>query len=627
MTFTLPRRPRVLMLAPIALAAALVACGGSDDDDAPSVQPLELTIAHINDHHSNLDPFADQVMKIGGVDTQVSLGGFARVTQAFKAYDGRTDVLKLHAGDANTGTLYYTLFKGQADAALMNTVCFDAMAVGNHEFDDGDAQLKSFIDALHAGACQTPVLAANVRPQVGTPLAPKAADDFIKPHTIKTIQGVPVGIVGISVKGKTQNSSSPLPSTAFDDEVVAAQRSIDQLKAQGVRHIVLLTHIGYDADQALAARLTDVDAIIGGDSHTLLGEFSAQGSGYASAGAYPTQAVNKDGKPVCIGQAWEYSKAIGELRVSFNDQGEVSACGGQASLIIGDSFKRKDAAGAWTAVDAATQAQIVAAVGTDKGLKLLGADAGAASLLAGYSGQVDELKQQPIGSTTQALCLVRTPGESTNRSAGVVGCEDANTRARGSDVAQLVAESFLSASLRADIAIQNAGGVRVPLKAGPITMGDAFTVLPFTNVLVELPLTGAQVAAVLEDALGNYLDAGQSTGGGHPYAAGLRWHLDMSQAKGQRFTQIEVKHRATGNWSAIDPATTYIVATNDFIAKGQDGYAAFKPIYDSGNYVNNYLLYTQTFVDYIRAKGTVGRPAAGDYSHQSVITKDGVRLP
>ncbi len=111
----------------------------------------------------------------------------------------------------------------------------------------------------------------------------------------------------------------------------------------------------------------------------------------------------------------------------------------------------------------------------------------------------------------------------------------------------MVAAAFLNASLRADIAIQNAGGVRVPIKAGTITMGDAFTVLPFTNVLVELPLTGAQVAAVLEDAVSNYLDAGQSTGGGHPYAAGLRWRLDMSKAKGQRFTQIEVKDRRIGN--------------------------------------------------------------------------------
>ncbi|MDO5692380.1 MAG: 5'-nucleotidase C-terminal domain-containing protein [Pseudomonadota bacterium] len=620
-------------MAPIALATALVACGGGNDDKpaptqpAPDAKPLALTIAHINDHHSSLDPFANQVMNIGGTDTQVELGGFARVSSAFKAYDGRDDVLKLHAGDANTGTLYYTLFKGKADAELMNTVCFDAMGVGNHEFDDGDGQLKSFIDALHAGACKTPVLAANVKPQVGTPLAPKAADDYLKPYAIKTVKDVSIGIIGISVKGKTQNSSSPLPTTAFEDEAVAAQRTIDQLKGQGVRHIVLLTHIGYEADKALAAKLTDVDVIIGGDSHTLLGDFSSLGDGYAASGPYPTQAVNKDGKPVCIGQAWEYSKAIGEMRVNFNSAGEVTACEGQSSLIIGDSFNRKDANGTWTPVDAATQQQITTAVAANKSLKLLTADAGAATALQRYSGQVDELKKQSIGATTDALCLVRTPGHTTNRSAGTPGCEEANKLARGSDIAQVVAQSFLNASLRADIAIQNAGGVRVPLKAGTITMGDAFTVLPFTNVLVELPLTGAQVASVLEDAVGHYLDAGQAEGGGHPYAAGLRWNLDMSQPKGKRFSQIQVKDRKTGNWSAIDPAKTYIVATNDFIAKGQDGYATFKPIYDSGNFVNNYLLYTQTFVDYIRAKGTVTRPAAGEYSHQSVITKSGVRLP
>ena len=614
-----------LFLAPIALAASLAACGGSDDD-SNKFSPLDLTIAHINDHHSNLAPFSAQAMKIGGVETQVELGGFARVTSAFKQYAGRDDVLKLHAGDANTGTLYYTLFKGKADADMMNTVCFDAMSVGNHEFDDGDSQLKSFIDHLHAGACKTSVLAANIRPQIGTPLAPKAQNDYLKPYTIKSIKGVQVGIVGLSIKNKTQNASSPLPTTAFEDEAVAAQRAIEQLKTEGIRHIVLLTHMGYEADKALASKLTDVDVIIGGDSHTLLGDFTAQGTGYTASGAYPTQAINKDGKPVCIGHAWEYTKALGEMRLSFNDQGEVASCTGQASLLIGDSFKRKGADGAWAAVDATTQQQIAAAVAADKSLKMLSPDAAASTLLQSYSGQVDEMKKEPIGSTADALCLVRTPGESTNRSAGVVGCESANQLARGSDAAQVVAQAFLNASLRADIAIQNAGGVRVPLPAGTITMGDAFTVLPFTNVLVELPLTGQQVAAVLEDALSAYLDAGQATGGGHPYAAGLRWNLDMSKAKGERFTSIEVKNRQTGSWSAINPAQTYIVATNDFIAKGQDGYAAFKPIYDSGNYVNNYLLYTQTFVNYIRTNGTISRPAADDYSHQSVITKAGVKL-
>lgn len=587
---------------------------------------LELTIAHINDHHSHLEPIPDQIVRIGGIDTQLELGGFARVTSAFRSYEGRDNVLRLHAGDASTGTVYYTLFKGQADADMMNTICFDAMAVGNHEFDDGDAQLKGFIEHLHAGHCKTPVLSANVHPQVGTPLAPQTAHDYIQPYAIKTIRGVRVGIVGITIKRKTQASSSPLPSTAFEDETSATQRTINQLKAHGVRHIVLLTHQGYGADKAMAAKLTDVDVIIGGDSHTLLGDFSAQGRLALSAGPYPTRVVNRDGKPVCIGQAWEFSKAMGELNVSFNAEGEVTSCTGQASLIIGDSFKRKDASGQWAAVDTFTHQQIKAAAAAEASLKMLAEDAVALNVLRTYSSQTEQMQKEPIGEASQALCLVRTPGESFNASRDVVGCENANQRAHGSDVAQIAAQSFLRTSLRADLALHNAGGVRLPVPAGTITMGQAFALLPFTNMLIELPATGEQIASVLEDAVSNYLDAGRPSGGGHPYAAGLRWHLDMSQPKGRRFSQLEVKDRQSGMWFALEPTRMYTVVTHEFLAKGQSGYASFKPIYDSGNYINTHFLYTQAFVDYVRAHGKLERPAPADYSHQAVTTPAGVVL-
>lgn len=74
---------------------------------------------------------------------------------------------KLHAGDAVTGDLYYTLFKRVADAVLMNEVYFDAFALGNHEFDDGDAGFAAFLDELAKGECNTTVLADNVMPEVG----------------------------------------------------------------------------------------------------------------------------------------------------------------------------------------------------------------------------------------------------------------------------------------------------------------------------------------------------------------------------------------------------------------------------------------------------------------------------
>src|SRR6478736_1243994 len=130
---------------------------------------MELTILHINDHHSNLDSKKKDLKLKNAAGTPVTanvdVGGFPRVTGAIHALSAQSaNVLKLHAGDANTGTLYFNRAgeAGEADAAMMNTVCFDAMTLGNHEFDKGDTGLKRFIDLLHAGTCQTPVLSANV---------------------------------------------------------------------------------------------------------------------------------------------------------------------------------------------------------------------------------------------------------------------------------------------------------------------------------------------------------------------------------------------------------------------------------------------------------------------------------
>jgi len=599
----------------------LSACGGSDDD-APTFKALELNIAHINDHHSQLDAFANTELKLDGVATQVELGGFARQTSMFKSLANQKNLLKIHAGDALTGTLYYTFFKGKADAMMMNTVCFDAMVPGNHEFDDSDSVFKGFIDELGKSSCKTPVISSNIAPKVGTPLA----GGIMKPYLIKEVDGVKIGLIGITVAGKTVNSSRPLDTTVFSDEAASAQRTIDELKAQGVRHIVAITHQGYDADKALAAKLTDVDVIIGGDSHTLLGDVTALG--LSGSGSYPTVTKNKSGETVCIGQAWEYAKATGLMNVKFNEAGAVASCTGQSTLLIGDSFKRKDAAGAWQTLAEAERSALVAKLASSQPqVKVLTPDAAAMTALKTYSDQVTAEKAKPIGSSNDALCLVRVPGESTNRSAGVAGCETANTLAQGSDIAQIVAESFLFAAKRADFALQNAGGVRVPLAAGSLSMNSAFTLLPFTNVLVELEMTGAEVLAAIEDGVDNYVINPSGGTGSYPYAAGLRWDIDMSKAKGQRLSQVQVRNKTTGAWAAIDPNKTYVLVTNDFIAGGKDGYTALGTVYKAGRYTNTYLLYTQSFVDYVLTKGSISRPARSDYSNQKVVTTAGVTLP
>jgi 5'-nucleotidase/UDP-sugar diphosphatase len=604
-------------------AAVLMGCGGSDE---PTYKPLELNIAHINDHHSQLDAFAATELTLDGVATQVELGGLARQTALFKSVAGAKNLLKIHAGDAVTGSLYYTFFKGAVDAQMMNTVCFDAFTPGNHEFDDGDGVLKGFLDELAKGTCKTSVVSSNVVPATGSPLAPTGGTPYLKPYVIKEVDGIKVGMIGITIAGKTVNSSRPLATTTFNDEVTSAQKAIDELKAQGIRHIVAITHQGYDADKALASRLTDVDVIIGGDSHTLLGDFKAVGI-TTSSGAYPTVITNKSGETVCIGQAWEYSKAFGLMNVQFNESGAVKSCGGKATLVIGDQFKRKDAAGAWQTVSDTVRTTLLANLAANQPLvKVVTPDAAAVTTLQTYADQVNAEKAKPIGTATEALCLVRMPGESTNRSAGTAGCESANTLARGSDAAQAVAEAFLFASKRAQFALQNAGGVRVPVAAGSLNMNTAFTLLPFTNVLVEMEVTGKEVVGALEDGVANYLDLAQSNGS-HPYAAGLRWDLDMSKAKGQRFTNVQVRDRVTGVWAALDLTKTYVLVTNDFMAAGKDGYTTLGVAYNAGRYVNTYLLYTQSFVDYVLAKGSIARPARADYSHQRVVTAAGAVLP
>jgi len=597
----------------------LSACQSMGPTAAPSFTPLAINIAHINDHHSNLDAIADFELTVDGVPTRVEAGGFPRLAALFKANAGLPNLIKIHAGDAMTGTLYHAIYKGEADAALMNSVCFDVFELGNHEFDEGDAGLRKFLDHLRTGPCQTAVLAANVEPAPGTPLAPLGDRNYLQPYVLQKFGDITVAIIGIEARGKTVVSSRPLPSTRFADETATAQRQIDELKARGIRHIVVVTHQGYANDVAMAARLSDVDVIIGGDSHTLLGDFSAVG--LHAAGPYPTLARNRDGDPVCIGQAWEYSKAFGLMQVRFNTQGAVESCGGQAMLAIGDDFRQKDAAGHFVRLDDAARQGLIKRLASLPALQIVAPDPAAQAELARYSGRLAQMKQQQVGRASEALCLVRVPGEATNRSGGISGCEAANTLARGSDIAQAVAEAYRQASRRADIALQNGGGIRTALPEGEVTINTAYTVLPFSNVLIELQLSGRQIEAALEDAVANYLD-GKNSNGSHPYAAGLRWDLDMSQVRGKRFSRLETRERTNGEWRALDPERIYTVVTSDYLAEGGDGYVALR----NASSVNTYLNYTQTFIDYLQKERTISRPPAAEYSHQRVITKDGREL-
>lgn len=614
----IPNRHRPLVSA-VVLTTLLTGCldsssDSSSDTSAAAPETTELTILHINDHHSRLDAETTTLtLKNAANATKsvtVDLGGFARVKAAIDTLAGQSrNVLKLHAGDAITGDLYYTLTEGESDAVMMNTVCFDAFTLGNHEFDGGNSKLLKFLDFLGAGSCKTPVLSANVKPVASDPLATR-----IQPYTIVERGGKKFGIIGVTIKNKTQNASRPDATTVFDDEITAVQSSINTLKNQGIAKIIVLSHQGYDADKAMAAKLTDVDIIVGGDSHTLLGPDSLKTVGLTPSGSYPTTATNKDGAPVCVVHAWQYSYAVGELRTTFTGD-RIESCSGQPRVLIGSSFKEGSVAAA--SADATAYASQVAAI---PALMVTTPSTTATDKLASYKAQKSAIGTQIVGAATADLCLRRVPGakRDTSRSK-LAGCNtDPDVVAHGGNTQQLVAQAFLEQGKSfggADISIQNGGGVRIDIATGDITLETVYTLLPFKNVLVRLTMTGSEVKSTLEDAVDSVI-SGTGTGA-YPYAAGLRWNVDMNQAKGSRISGLEFKN-ASGNWVNFDLNATYKVITNDFTAGGGDNYLTLKSI-TGARYENTFLDYADSFLQYVKANKSLGKPAVADYSTQTYI--------
>jgi 5'-nucleotidase len=601
--------------APGTTVANRTATGTIRDDD-----PLTVNLLHINDHHSNLQP-VNNTLNLGtsGGAFTVPFGGFPRVTAKLKELETQLDnVVKVHAGDAITGTLFYSLFKGEADADLMNTACFDVFALGNHEFDDGDANLAAFLDFLAADPnCETIAISANVVPEIGTPLAPSTANDYIQPYAIKEFQGQKVGFIGITVAGKTQNSSQPLETTQFLDEVETTQRYVDELQAMGIDNIVLVTHYGYQNDLALAQAVTGVDAIIGGDSHTLLGDLGKYG--LPAAGSYPTLTTNADDDHVCVAQAWQYSWVVGQLGVTFQ-RGKAASCAGAPHLLLGDSFRRSN-----VEIGEPERSQILATIDADPQLSIVVSDPGAQAVLDVYAAQVDELSKQVIGTAGEVLCERRVP--SVPRGSGVcagnaVSVFGAELAVNGGFSQQVVTDAFLARAFRADLAIQNGGGVRITIPEAPITIGTAYTLLPFSNTLVELTLSGQEVLNAIEDGLAFYASNPGGNTGAFPYGSNIRWDIDMTQPKGSRAANVQVRERGTDNWSAIDPAATYIVVTNSFLAGGGDGYATFRAARDDGRAVDTFINYAQGFIDYLVQDldgDPLFAPPPSDFSTQSFV--------
>ena len=136
-----------------------------------------------------------------------------------------------------------------------------------------------------------------------------------------------------------------------------------------------------------------------------------------------------------------------------------------------------------------------------------------------------------VGVVNENLCLARIPSDTRSKI-----CAPEDTASKGSDISMLVAHAFREMAKASGIAIQNGGGVRTDIAKGDLTRGEAYKLLPFANTLIEMDMMGAEIKKVLEEALDYALQPYGSTGA-YPYAAGLRWQVEVSKPAGQRLSK------------------------------------------------------------------------------------------
>ncbi|MGM9768592.1 MAG: bifunctional metallophosphatase/5'-nucleotidase [Candidatus Cryptobacteroides sp.] len=248
----------------------------------------KLTIMHFNDTHSHLEPErAGKSAGRGGIIERAAL------VDSVRNAVGRKNFLLLHAGDFNQGTSYYTTLGGRLEADLVNALGYDAVTLGNHEFDDGIESLTARLAVL-----KCPVVCANYD------FSPFELGKYVKPYVILKRGGLRIGIFGMLTditRVVERTIADRLPKL---DNEETANKWADYLKNEKKCDLVIaLTHLGLEGeeymDQDLVRATRNIDLVVGGHSHTFINDIVYEN--------------NLDGKPVPIVQNGCWGLDMAEL--------------------------------------------------------------------------------------------------------------------------------------------------------------------------------------------------------------------------------------------------------------------------------------------------------------------------
>jgi 5'-nucleotidase len=484
---------------------------------------FSLRILHTNDHHAHLEPvkFGDRIL--GGIARRRTLIEHIRT----ESKTNQEPLLLLDAGDIFQGTLYFNQYLGQADLDFYNALAYDASTIGNHEFDRGQQVLADFI-----AKAKFPIISANIDIAPESPLYGK-----VRPWHVLDMQGEKIGMFGLTTPD-TAILASVGDGVKFTDPIAAARKSVLALKQQGINKIVALTHIGFDNDVLLAQKVSDIDIIIGGHSHTSVGNIPKANH------PYPLVEKNGTKEPVLVVTDWEWGKYLGDLSVSFDRTGKLIAWAGKPHVLDASIKPNPEFA--------------------DK--------------LKAYAAPIEALRQKIIGKSLVALDGDRVKLRTSETALG-----------------NLIADAILTKTKvdRVQVVLINAGGIRNGFPLGDITMGHVLEALPFGNTITRVELTGKQ----LNEALESGVSMAEQGEGRFPQVAGIRFVWDSKLPAGKRVTKVEVKD-ASGKFQLLNPKDVYRVATNNFLASGGDGYRSFA---EGKNLLETGYLLSDAIAEYITA--------------------------
>lgn len=541
----------------------------------------KLRILHTNDHHARIEPHVLGIRNPPNPSFTRSMGGVARrktlIDQLRAGAAPDDNLLLLDAGDIFQGTLYFTQYNGQADLDFYNDMHYDAVTVGNHEFDRGQGVLKAFVTGANF-----PMLTANVDVQPSAELAGAMASTAyavpgrIGKRLLLTKGGRKIGLFGLT-PATTGVMSNPGPGVSFNANLVAiAQAEVDALRQAGASHVIGLTHVGFTVDCQLAAQVRGLNAIFGGHSHTpLFPEPNVIPIALDSDGLYPTLIRDPDGKNVPVTTSWKWGTWLGDLTLGFNSAGDIAALSGVIRPVWAGGL--------------GTPARALVA---GEGAEVLPDPA--------FQSRIDTIYKPPITQLQATL---------VGKAAVLLDGGRASVRNGETNLGNLITGIMLQVAqpLGGQLALLNSGSIGKSILAGDVSMAEVFEALPFENTIACVDLSGTQLLQALENAV-SYINvvSPANSAGRFAQVSGLRFMWSLDLPVGKRILSAQVQ--AGGSFAPLDPANMYRVVTNDFLLAGGDGYTMLTHgtnKYDTG------LNVTDALIEYFKRNSPVSAAVDG----------------